>query len=786
MHNPRHPFVIILALVLFLLTLSTAAFGQSSPEAPVIDRVEVFQDANDSAVILQRIYFRDPDSNANLVDFDLVSSTLAGIRPPDGMLPPGRDQTVVDYHEMRWNCAGDIYDATVTARLLDRSGNESNAVEYTLRCGQRNDFVIEGVAPAQAGEELCAIITERVVNARLQPNTSAEPLPNGLQPGAYLGVAVTTGSDGFNWYQLEFGYWVREDIVSVSPGCAALDDPPPTAAPISTTAPTSIAVPTVTPAPTAVSATGTSEFCIETIDALASARTNYSNGAQILGGFDVGSADSKMYLCQIETTCDGLNQANTVLDGYYYEMSAEDGVTMVNAALSALASCFPEAAALVDASSPAAASLGPAFAEGAILVAVRAHSGNPATLAMISANGERHNYDLGAGLENPQSPAWSADGQRIAFSAQTIGGTEDIYVMNADGTGLRNLTSDSFVNDRNPVWSPGSDQIAYIAAGESSADVHLVYLNGPFRQITRGGFVMDVAWSPDGGALAYSVRRLDDGSLDIYATEIDGGTMRNVTNSPGDDLDPQWSPDGRQIAFTSFRDGTPRVYVMDAIGTNVQLVSPADAFARHPGWSADGSQLAFDLQRSGDNTEIYTANADGTNLQPLPVLQDYRLSDPAWRPDGVDRVEVVFSLDNVPLPPTSTPRPTVVQPTSTRAPATPIPVSTPVPAGRERVVIEEYSDFYSHGGELCDYTSSVDVELQEGDKLELSVSCNGGTCFLYVPSVRRSNILVDTGQQFTFIAEYTGWYTIELSFNGYNNGGWCPAGGHALFGTHWR
>ena len=99
----------------------------------------------------------------------------------------------------------------------------------------------------------------------------------------------------------------------------------------------------------------------------------------------------------------------------------------------------------------------------------------------------------------------------------------------------------------------------------------------------------------------------------------DGANLINLTNHPAEDRSPAWSPDGRQIAFNSNRDGNTEIYVMNADGTNPINLTNHPAEDRGPAWSPDGMQIAFstDRDRNDDgtkNAEIYVMNTDGTNL----------------------------------------------------------------------------------------------------------------------------------------------------------------------------
>ena len=243
-------------------------------------------------------------------------------------------------------------------------------------------------------------------------------------------------------------------------------------------------------------------------------------------------------------------------------------------------------------------------------------------------------------------PAWSPDGKRITFVSYrdlkqipergVIRG--EIYVMNADGTNLVNLTRSVDRAEKVSSWSPDGKQIAFTSAelfdGHTlvNSDIFVIDVDGgdPINLTNHDALDQTPDWSPNGHWIAFSSGR--DGNWEIYVMNADGTNPINLTNNPAKDGRPDWSPDGNRVAFTSDRDGNFEIYVMNADGTNPLNLTNHPAEDNHSSWSPDGTRLAFDSNRDDPFGEIYVMNADGTNLINLTQDPDNFDLYPSWGP----------------------------------------------------------------------------------------------------------------------------------------------------------
>jgi len=139
------------------------------------------------------------------------------------------------------------------------------------------------------------------------------------------------------------------------------------------------------------------------------------------------------------------------------------------------------------------------------------------------------------------------------------------------------------------------------------------------------------SWSPDGKRIVFQSDR-DDVDGDIYTMKVDGTDVVRLTTTPGYDWLPRWAPGGDRIAWVRCLGTGFNVWVMNADGTNQHAVTNHSSPDVQPDWAPFGGRLAFSSQRDG-NAEIYTVKANGTELTRL-TNAPANDQEPAWSPDG--------------------------------------------------------------------------------------------------------------------------------------------------------
>jgi Tol biopolymer transport system component len=260
---------------------------------------------------------------------------------------------------------------------------------------------------------------------------------------------------------------------------------------------------------------------------------------------------------------------------------------------------------------PAAASATPPGANGRIVFSSTRFPDSNAELYSVAADGTSL-VQLTENLTHEQHPTWSPDGSQIAFGSDAEG-NESIHVMNADGTLEHRVSPDGVSNDSEPAWSPDGSQIAFASTRPANGDWHVWVMNADgsaLRQVT-GEFSTAPAWSPDGTRLAFARA---DGAIGVVNT--DGSGLHQLTSPPAGYTDERasWSPDGIKLVFPrrQTNENDPQLYVIDADGTDEHQLTSTPYPSRFPSWSPDGTQIVFT-----HFTQVSVINADGSGIRPL-------------------------------------------------------------------------------------------------------------------------------------------------------------------------
>lgn len=235
---------------------------------------------------------------------------------------------------------------------------------------------------------------------------------------------------------------------------------------------------------------------------------------------------------------------------------------------------------------------------------------------------------------------------KIAVASDRDGNNwREIFVSDWDGNGINKITNHKTIA-MSPAWSPDGERIAYTAIVQRSRtsgrnhDMFLYELKSGKRTLVsyRQGMNSGANFAPDNKHIYLTISQ--GFAPDIYKMTFDGTLVLKMTNGPNGamNVEPASTTDGNKVAFSSDRSGKTMIFTMDADGKNVKRITHAGQFNASPSWSPDGKKIAFAGYES-DHFDIFVMNADGTGMIRLtkatkPNGKMSNNEDPTFSPDG--------------------------------------------------------------------------------------------------------------------------------------------------------
>jgi TolB protein len=220
----------------------------------------------------------------------------------------------------------------------------------------------------------------------------------------------------------------------------------------------------------------------------------------------------------------------------------------------------------------------------------------------------------------------------IATSKIAYVGGGVIRVMDYDGFNSRTLASDGPML-LFPQFSPDGRYIAYVSYKSGMPNIVVRSADGGLVGGTHFNATTTSPTISPNGQLAFSSADANNGSMEIFVSNLDGSNRKQLTHSKKTvNIAPRWNPaTGREIAFISDRAGQPEVYVMDSSGANQRPLIARGGHADSPSWSPDGRYIAFTWGGAG-NFQVFVADVGTGHL--LQLTSRGTNESPSWSPDG--------------------------------------------------------------------------------------------------------------------------------------------------------
>ena len=263
-----------------------------------------------------------------------------------------------------------------------------------------------------------------------------------------------------------------------------------------------------------------------------------------------------------------------------------------------------------------------------------------AALLMVAVLGNAQNRPITLAYQVTHSsnmdPTFSPDGKEMAYISM-LEGKEQLFRAGIDGSNPRQLTHDA-ADHEDPAWSPDGTRIAFVLVKDGAEQIHLMNADGSgVEALTpQGQRTIHPSWTPDGKGVTYctddDLKPPKKNDSDIYTIDVATRKLTKVLTG-GVNTYPVWSPDGKKLAFRRMLGETnSEVFVANADGSEARNLTNDPAFDGWPTWSPDGTKIAFASNRNR-NYEIYTMNPDGTGVQKV-ANSEGRGTAPKWSPDG--------------------------------------------------------------------------------------------------------------------------------------------------------
>jgi Lysyl oxidase/WD40-like Beta Propeller Repeat len=229
-------------------------------------------------------------------------------------------------------------------------------------------------------------------------------------------------------------------------------------------------------------------------------------------------------------------------------------------------------------------------------------------------------------------PSWSPDGRRLAYVALDEEDFGDVFVADADGRRIGQITHTPGMDEASPSWSPDGLRLVF----EREGRIVVARADGSRERVVAQGF--EPAWSPGGKTIAFAR------GGDLFLIRAAGGRPRRLTATPTAEAAPAWAPEGRRLTYVSEETGVPDIRIIDVRTGQAAPLTADDALDSAPAFTADGRRVVFVSDRAGSEA-IWRVSALGGAAEPVGGPTLAASPQPRPRPEVI---ELLPDLDQQP------------------------------------------------------------------------------------------------------------------------------------------
>ena len=245
--------------------------------------------------------------------------------------------------------------------------------------------------------------------------------------------------------------------------------------------------------------------------------------------------------------------------------------------------------------------------------------------------------------ESQKNPGSSTAPHIMLFHSDRTGDYQ-IYTSDPLGKNAKQLTNSAGRNIE-PSFSPDGTLIAFASSRDDENGLKLFLMNSDGTNqkvlIDHPGYALSPKWSPDGKMLIFYANW--DGHFQLYTADIATGNYTPFLSTANVDYLPSWSPNGREVAFTSQRGSSEQIYILNQDKSET-AISSGPEWAWRAYWSPDGTKIAY-FKWTSSHGDIFVFDINKNVTTQLTSTNDHAEQNPSWSPDGT---QIYFEADSTP------------------------------------------------------------------------------------------------------------------------------------------